>query len=63
MDSQGSMLDRGIFSLRHRVQTGSGDHPASYTKGTGVFSPGVKRPERVADYSSPSSTEVKNSWS
>jgi len=23
------------FSLRHRVQTGSGDHPASYQMGTG----------------------------
>jgi hypothetical protein len=25
----------GNFSLRHRVQTGSGDHPASYPMGTG----------------------------
>jgi len=23
------------FSLRHRVQTGSGAHPASYSKGIG----------------------------
>jgi len=27
----------GIFSLRHRVQTGSGAHPASYPIGTGIF--------------------------
>jgi len=25
----------GIFSLRHRVQTGSGAHPASSPRGTG----------------------------
>jgi hypothetical protein len=25
----------GNFSLRHRVQTGSGAHPASYTMGRG----------------------------
>jgi hypothetical protein len=31
----------GNFSLRHHVQTGSGDHPASYPMGTGgSFSPG-----------------------
>jgi len=30
------------------LQTGSGDHPASYTMGTGSF-PGVKRPGRGVD--------------
>jgi hypothetical protein len=33
--------------------------PASSTMGTGSF-PGMKRPDRVADHPSPSSTEVKN---
>jgi hypothetical protein len=41
----------GIFpSLHHRVQTGSGAHPASYT----MFE---------ADHSPPSNAEVKNAWS
>jgi hypothetical protein len=42
------------FSLHHRVQTGSGAHPASYPMGTGVFSP---------DHSPPYSAEIKNAWS
>jgi len=37
-------------SLRHRVQTGSGAHPASYTVGTGALTLGVKRPGRKAYY-------------
>jgi len=32
----------GFFSLRHRVQTGAGAHPASYTTGTGSSFPGGK---------------------
>jgi hypothetical protein len=32
----------GNFSLRHRVQTDSGAHPASYPMGTGGSSPGDK---------------------
>jgi hypothetical protein len=51
--------EAGNFSLRHRVQTASGAHPASYPVGTGG-SQGVKRPAREADHSSPSSAEVKN---
>jgi hypothetical protein len=39
------------FSLHHRVQTGSGAHPASY--------PGVKWPGREADHSPPSSADVR----
>jgi len=31
-----------IFSLRHRVQTGSGAHPASYSVGTGRLLPRSK---------------------
>jgi hypothetical protein len=48
------------FSLRHRVQTGSGAHPTSSPVGTGVLSPGVKRPGREADHSSSSSAKVEN---
>lgn len=32
------------FSLLRNVQTGSGAHSSSYSIGTGVFAPGVKRP-------------------
>ena len=39
--------------------TGSGAHPAPYSTGTGILSPGVKRPGRE-DYSPPSRAEVKN---
>jgi len=51
-----------IFSLCHRVQTGSGMHPAFYPMDTGGSYPGVKRPGREADHSPPSSPEVKNMW-
>jgi hypothetical protein len=30
--------------------------------GPAVFSPGVKRPGREADHSSPSNTEIKDAW-
>ena len=40
------------------VQTGSEDHPASYTMGTGSLQ-GVKRPGRDVDHPPPSSEEVK----
>jgi hypothetical protein len=53
----------GNFSLHHRVQNGSGDHPASYPVGTRGSFPGGKRPGREADHSPPSSAEVKNAWS
>jgi hypothetical protein len=49
----------GIFSLRHRVQAGSGAHPASYAMGIGALSLGIKRPGREADHSLPSSAEAK----
>jgi hypothetical protein len=52
----------GNFSLHHRVQNGSGAHPASCPMGTGGSFPGVKRPWREADHSPPSSDEVKNAW-
>jgi hypothetical protein len=49
----------GNFSLHHRVQNGSGAHPASYPIGTRGCFPGVKLPGREADHSPPSSAEVK----
>jgi hypothetical protein len=49
----------GNFSLRHRVQTGSGAHPASYPMGTGPLSFGVKRRGQEADHSPPYTTKVK----
>jgi hypothetical protein len=52
-----------VFSLHHRVQNGSGVHPASIQWVLGAISPGVKRPGREADHSHPSSSEVRNAWS
>jgi hypothetical protein len=49
----------GNFSLHHRVQNGSGAHPAVCPVGTGAISLGVKRPGREADHSPPSSAEVE----
>jgi hypothetical protein len=49
----------GNFSLHHRVQNGSGAHPASYPMGTRGLSLGVKLSGREADHSPPSSSEVK----
>jgi hypothetical protein len=49
------------FSSSPCVQTGSGDHPASYPIYTGGSFPGNKaRPGRDTDHSPPSSAEVKN---
>jgi hypothetical protein len=53
----------GNFSLHHRVQNGSGAHPASYSMGTRVSFPGGKAAGREADHSPPCSAEVKNAWS
>jgi hypothetical protein len=41
----------GNFSLHHRVQNGSGAHPASYPMGTRGSFPGVKWPGREANHS------------
>jgi hypothetical protein len=49
----------GNFSLHHRVQNGSGAHPASYPMGTMGSFPGVRRSGREVDHSPPSSAEVK----
>jgi hypothetical protein len=53
-----SRTGAGNFSLLHRVQNGSGAHPASYP-----LSLGVKWPARESDHLPPSSAEVKNAWS
>jgi hypothetical protein len=53
----------GIFSLHHRVQTGSGVNPDFYPMGTGFSYPGGKAAGREADHSSASSAEAKNAWS
>jgi hypothetical protein len=65
LDNWGSFPSKGsdgIFSLHHRVQTGSGAHPASYPMGTGRSFSGVKQLGYEADHSPPSSAEVKNVW-
>jgi hypothetical protein len=64
VDDQGSFPGRArIFLFRHRVQPGSGAHPASYPAATEGSFPGVKRLGREANHSPPSSTEIKNAWS
>jgi len=37
-----SLAEAGIFSLRHRIQTDSGAHSATYPMSTGGFFPGSK---------------------
>jgi hypothetical protein len=49
----------GNFSLRHRVQTGSGAHQTSYTMGNGGSFLEINRPWHEADHSPPPSAEVK----
>jgi len=51
-----------FFSLHHRVQTGSGPHPASYPLDVRGSISEIKEPEHGADNSPPASTEVKNEW-
>jgi hypothetical protein len=50
-------LGAGNLYLHHRVQTGSGPHPASYPMGTWGSFPG-----REANYSPQSSAKVNNAW-
>jgi hypothetical protein len=52
--------EAGNFFLHHRVQTGSGAHPASYPMVTRAL--GVKRPGREADHSPSSNAEIRNAW-
>jgi len=53
----------GNFSLRHRVQTASGAHTASYPMDTGFSFPAIKWRGRKSDHSPPSNAEVMNEWS
>jgi hypothetical protein len=66
MDDRASIPGRdsnGILSLCHRVQAGSGAHPASYPMGTWDSCSGGKAAgRRKADHSRASSAEVKNAW-
>jgi hypothetical protein len=63
LDERGSRVrfpgGAGNFSVHHRVQNGSGAHPASYVMVPGALSLRVKRPGREADHSPPPSAEVK----
>jgi hypothetical protein len=63
LDDRGSAVrfpaGSGNFSLHHRVQNGSGSHPASHPMGTRGSFLEIKRPEREADHLPPSSAEVK----
>jgi hypothetical protein len=52
--------EAGDYSLLHSIQTGSGAHSGSYRMGREGSFPGVKRPGREVDHSSPSSVKVKN---
>jgi hypothetical protein len=67
LDDRGSRIRFPVgarnFSLHHRVQNGSGVHPASYPMGTGGSFLRIKLPRREADQSLPFSAEVKNAWS
>jgi len=47
-------------SLRHRVETGFGVHPASYSMGTEGSSLGMQQPGYFADHSPLSSAKIKN---
>jgi hypothetical protein len=62
--NRGSILGSGkrFFSLRHIIHTGSGAQQASCLICTGDVSLEVKRPEREADHSPPSSAVVNNAW-
>jgi hypothetical protein len=53
----------GNFSLHHRIQTGSGTHPASYPMGTRGSLPDGKAVGVWNWPLTPSSAEVKNTWS
>jgi hypothetical protein len=63
LDDRGSRVrlpaGKWNFSLQHRVQNGSGTHPASCPMVPGGLSLGVKRLGREANHSLPSSAKVK----
>jgi hypothetical protein len=54
----------GVWNFsHHRVQTGSGVHPASYPKGSRGSFPKSKATGGEANHSSPPNAEAKNAWS
>jgi hypothetical protein len=57
------LAEAGNFSLRHRVQTGSGTHSSSYPDSNGDSFPGVKLAGRETEHLPPLSAEVNNAWS
>jgi len=63
LDNRGSRVrfstGAGNFSLRHRIQKGSGAHPSPIQWVPGALSLRVKRPGLEANRSPPSSAEVK----
>jgi hypothetical protein len=67
LDYRGSgvrfLAGAGNVSLLHRVQTGSGPHPASCPMVPGAVPSVVEWPRSEADHSPPSSAKVKNAWS
>jgi hypothetical protein len=63
LDGRGSIPSRGKifpFSTMSRPAPRSTQPPIHWV--LGLFPPGVKQPERETDYSSPSSSEIKNGW-
>jgi hypothetical protein len=62
----GRLMNRGSVPSRarefhlHNIQTGSESHPAPIQWASVAVSPGVKRQERGADHSPPTSAEVKS---
>jgi hypothetical protein len=67
LDDRGSRFDskRGLgiflFTTASRMALGPTQPPIQWV--SGALSLGVKRPEREADHSLPSSAKVKNAWS
>jgi hypothetical protein len=67
LDDQGFKSQQGLgiflFTAASREALGSTQPPTEWVPGSGSLSLGVKRPEREADNSHPSSYEVTNVWS
>jgi hypothetical protein len=59
LDGRGS-IPCSSKTFLHSFPTALGPTQPPIQWGSGVFSPGVKRPGHVVDYSPPSSAEVKN---
>jgi hypothetical protein len=49
-----------LFSTSSRADLGLIQSPIEWIPG--ALSPGVKRPEREADHSPPTSADIKNTW-